>query len=377
MRNPESTVQRYPRPGIGAALFTLPRHRQSDLLTACNSDAFAYVPVQHLSQVTRDLPFRTNRRDDSLKTLSELGLVDLQERGYTRGYLQSHMPFAVPRIARVPLKSLSVVVCSRNEFQPGEGLLLSLKRSLGDEVETIHVVDDDTRASNSTRTSRADQRIINEGHHGVSNSRRIGVEAASTDVVCFFDAHVRVPVTSLRFAVSTLLSLPGAGLVGLGIGSPKQRIPQKFGAVLDGPRLSYTRLPRATGYDAWEVPIVPGGAFVARKSDLIRIGAFDPAFKGWGYEDIDTSIRMTCAGLRNYVVRKSVEHFWSSRAPYQKCASEVLMNRLRTARYFPDILKADVHRLARRTAREHGIAFSSLLPIDQSPLKGMLEGPAE
>ena len=86
------------------------------------------------------------------------------------------------------------------------------------------------------------------------------------------------------------------------------------------------------GNTAYPVPFLCGACQVARKTDLERLGYYDPVMTRWGSEDEELCLRYWLMGYDVLVQpRTVVYHLFRENHPYRVQTQKILYNRLRLA----------------------------------------------
>ena len=68
--------------------------------------------------------------------------------------------------------------------------------------------------------------------------------------------------------------------------------------------------------EPFETPAIMGGAFLASKRFLEEIDYFGAAMEGWGYENIELTLKTwNCGGIVYYVPCSRVLHYAARRSP--------------------------------------------------------------
>jgi GT2 family glycosyltransferase len=223
------------------------------------------------------------------------------------------------------LRSLSVVIISRNEGAQLQATVRRVLRTVPRERRELIVVDDgSTDGSCGFLRRHRDVRVLRSEGIGVAKARNLGASHATGEVIVFCDAHMRVPPGWYRELVVPLES-GGVGAVSPGIYSLTEPSRRGFGLY----RARWKPLP---GRKPSRVPILPG-CFLAMRRDVFEAtGGFDPGMRQLGGNDNELSLRLWLLGYELLVVPSvEVGHLFRTRIPFDATWAAVVHNRLRTA----------------------------------------------
>ncbi len=243
------------------------------------------------------------------------------------------------------LASASVILASRNE-----GALLSqtLSSILGASCKTpceIIVVDDgsiDGSISSAPLVPGAPVRIIRTPGLGVAPARNAGARLATGDMLVFCDAHISVCDGWLD-ALARALEEERCDAVTPGIGALE---PGKFISlhqlVSSAPlnAVGCGRVFRTLIDNTWlpihnspmECPILSGGCFAVRRDVWRHIGGYEDAFRGYGYDEEEISLKLWLFGYRLMTAPKVViRHKFRPAAPYPITSEDMMFNRMYAA----------------------------------------------
>lgn len=149
--------------------------------------------------------------------------------------------------------------------------------------------------------------IVNDRNYGAIGGKNIGLKAAlgmDVEYIYMVDNDILVGPASLAELVSIAEADPRAGLVGTKMyDNEKKDVLLSAGGIID-----FTEnVGRGRGdgekdtgqYDrVEEVDYLWGGALLARKTVLEKVGLFDPGYVGYWFEDTDLSVRVRKAGYK-------------------------------------------------------------------------------
>jgi GT2 family glycosyltransferase len=229
------------------------------------------------------------------------------------------------------LRSVSVVIISRNEGKRLEATVRSVQRTLPARGRELIVVDDGS-TDDSVRFLRRQRevRVVRSTGVGVAKARNFGASHASGDVIVFCDAHMKLPPRWHRALIEPLESRE-VGAVAPGIYSVTEPTRRGFGLYLAGPELR-ARWKPFPGRVPARVPILPGCLLAMRRDVFDATGAFDPGMRQLGGNDNELSLRLWLLGYDLLVV-PTVEagHLFRTRIPFDATWAAVVHNRLRTA----------------------------------------------
>lgn len=167
----------------------------------------------------------------------------------------------------------------------------------------IIVVDSGSDERTRLVAERYPARYLRERRPGVAFARNAGIEASRGEIVAFTDTDCAVSTRWLRELVP-LFADPSAGAVaGAIVPYPPRTDVERYAAR----RLSHSQL-RPMSHPVRPYALTPNLAF--RRDVLTRIGMFDTAFPGGGWEDADLCWRLAQeTGLElRYAPRAAVFH---------------------------------------------------------------------
>jgi glycosyltransferase involved in cell wall biosynthesis len=187
---------------------------------------------------------------------------------------------------------VSVIVAVHNGERFLDEALQSLFAQDYTPVEAI-VVDDGSTDATADVAARFPVRYVAQDNQGVSAARNAGLALSAGEFVAFLDHDDRWPPDKLRTQVTHLLQNPDVGCV-LG----RQEI--VFAPGTEAPEW----LARDPVYG--DLDGIPFVSAVIRRTDLERVGGFDPSFTL--AEDRDLMVRLRAAGVRIDVIDDVVLH---------------------------------------------------------------------
>jgi GT2 family glycosyltransferase len=229
------------------------------------------------------------------------------------------------------LRSVSVVIISRNEGKRLEATVRNVMRTLPADRRELIVVDDGS-TDDSFRFLRRQRgvRVLRSEGVGVAKARNFGASHACGDVIVFCDAHMKLPPRWHRALVEPLESRE-VGAVAPGIYSTTEPARRGFGLYLAGPELR-ARWKPFPGPSPARVPILPGCLLAMRRDVFDATGGFDPGMRQLGGNDNELSLRLWLLGYELLVVpRVEAGHLFRTRIPFDATWAAVVHNRLRTA----------------------------------------------
>ena len=178
---------------------------------------------------------------------------------------------------------------------------------------------------------------------GLIGAKQAGAEAATGDIIVFFDCHVKpgkdywVPyVTAVqenykRVVVPTITSLNIDTWTEFGR-------PTGGGGGMSKCYLTFDAEFKWTTDNTPYVPIMSGGLLAISRKWFFEIGGYDSSMKGWGGENLDQSLRIwTCGGEIVSAPTSFVAHMWrdgteKTKAKYKLGAGDAIKNRARAVK---------------------------------------------
>jgi len=178
---------------------------------------------------------------------------------------------------------------------------------------------------------------------GLIGAKQAGAEAATGDIIVFFDCHVKpargywipyviaVHENYKRVVVPTITSL--------NIDSWTEfNRPTSSGGGMSKCYLTFDAEFKWTTDNTPYVPIMSGGLLAISRKWFFEIGGYDSSMKGWGGENLDQSLRIwTCGGEIVSAPESFVAHMWrdgtaKTKAKYKLGAGDAIKNRARAVK---------------------------------------------
>jgi GT2 family glycosyltransferase len=229
------------------------------------------------------------------------------------------------------LRTVSVVIITRNEGPELERTVRNVRRTLPAARRELIVVDDGSADGSVAPLRRMrDVRVVSSNGIGVANARNLGASHAGGDAIVFCDAHMTLPARWHRALIEPLESRV-VGAVAPGIYSVTEPRRRGFGLYLSGPDLRARWRPYP-GDEPSKVPVLPGCFLAMRRDVFEETGGFDPGMRQLGGNDNELSLRLWLLGYELLVV-PAIEagHLFRTRIPFDATWAAVVHNRLRTA----------------------------------------------
>ena len=229
------------------------------------------------------------------------------------------------------LRSVSVVIISRNEGRRLESTVRNVLRTVPADRRELIVVDDGSTDDSFKFLRRLREvHVVRSKGIGVAKARNFGASHANGDVIVFCDAHMKLPPRWHRALIEPLESRE-VGAVAPGIYSVTQPTRRGFGLFLAGPELR-ARWKPFPGPAPARVPILPGCLLAMRRDVFDATGGFDSGMRQLGGNDNELSLRLWLLGYELLVV-PTIEagHLFRTRIPFDATWAAVVHNRLRTA----------------------------------------------
>ncbi len=241
--------------------------------------------------------------------------------------------------------SASIILASRNEDDMLLKTLDSMQRAACETPFEIIVVDDgstDGSASAALLAKMAPVRVLRTPGLGVAPARNAGARLATGDMLVFCDAHITVPDGWLD-ALARTLEGEGCDAVTPGIGplAPEAFIPLyklAFSAPIKA--VGCGRVFRTLVDNTWlpphhrpmECPILSGGCFAVRREAWLHVGGYEDAFRGYGYDEEEISLKLWLFGHRLMTLPEVVIlHQFRCAAPYPIVTKDMMHNRMYAA----------------------------------------------
>uniref|UniRef100_A0A7S4IHY9 Glycosyltransferase 2-like domain-containing protein n=1 Tax=Odontella aurita TaxID=265563 RepID=A0A7S4IHY9_9STRA len=183
--------------------------------------------------------------------------------------------------------------------------------------------------------------VRNEEAMGLIGAKQVGAEAATGDIVVFFDCHVKpdphywIPFTRnigenyRRVVVPTITNLNTDTWEEFGR-------PAKSGGGLSKCYLTFDAEFKWTTDDTPYVPIMSGGLLAMSRKWFFEVGGYDRSMHGWGGENLDQSLRIwRCGGEIVSAGDSFVAHMWRDskhKAKYHIGGGDAVKNRARAVK---------------------------------------------
>ncbi len=243
------------------------------------------------------------------------------------------------------LASASIILASRNEGALLERTLGSMLGAACDMPYEIIVVDDgstDGSISADPPAAGVPVHSIRTPGLGIAPARNTGARLATGDMLVFCDAHIVVPDGWLDAMAHALEDercdavTPGIGplepeaspaLYKLAFSAPLHAIGcgRIFRTLIDNTWLPRHSRPR-------ECPILSGGCFAIRGDAWRHVGGYEDAFRGYGYDEEEISLKLWMFGHRLMTVPEVVIlHKFRPLAPYRIANEDMMHNRMYAA----------------------------------------------
>ncbi len=243
------------------------------------------------------------------------------------------------------LTSASIVLASRNEGPMLSRTLHSIRGAFCEMPYEIIVVDDgstDESIPIDLSAFETPVRVIRTPRLGIAPARNAGARLATGDMLVFCDAHVEVPDRWLDALAQTLENehcdavTPGIGplepedftpLYMIAFSAPLHAVGcgRIFRSLIDN-----TWLPRHSA--PMDCPILSGGCFAIRRDAWRHVGGYEDAFRGYGYDEEEISLKLWLFGHRLMTAPDVVIlHKFRLAAPYRILNEDMMHNRIYAA----------------------------------------------
>jgi len=229
------------------------------------------------------------------------------------------------------LRTISVVVISRNEGAELRRTVQNLEDTLPDTGEIVVVDDGSTDRSTDHLLRRRGRVKLRRGRNlGVALARNWGARETKGKIIVWADAHIRTESYWWR-SLAEILENPRVGGVAPAVTDLRSHMPTGYGLRLTGPDLDVRWLGRGSGQPA-AVPILPGCCFAMRRDVFDATGGWDEGMLLRGGVDNEGCVRFWLFGY-DLVVAPDVlvRHKFRSKSPYPIGWGPYLHNRLRLA----------------------------------------------
>lgn len=177
---------------------------------------------------------------------------------------------------------------------------------------------------------------------GLIGAKQAGAEAATGDVIVFFDCHVKpapdfwVPYVKAVNENYKRVVIPT--ITALNVDTWEEYNRPKSGGGMSKCYLTFDAEFKWTTDDTPYVPIMSGGLLAISREWFFEIGGYDATMKGWGGENLDQSLRIwTCGGEIVSAPESYVAHMWrdgtaKTKAKYKVGAGDAIKNRARAVK---------------------------------------------
>ncbi|KAL7529547.1 hypothetical protein ACHAXR_003762, partial [Thalassiosira sp. AJA248-18] len=216
-------------------------------------------------------------------------------------------------------------------------------------LKEVVVVDDASDPSLKTMWSEEDAAEFSVKYvrldepHGLIGAKQAGANAATGDIIVFFDCHVKpaedywVPYVKevqenyKRVVIPTITNLNVDKWEEFGR-------PKGSGGGMSKCYLTFDAEFKWTTDNTPYVPIMSGGLLAISRKWFFEIGGYDSSMKGWGGENLDQSLRIwTCGGEIVTAPKSYVAHMWrdgtaKTKAKYKVGAGDAIKNRARAVK---------------------------------------------
>jgi len=177
---------------------------------------------------------------------------------------------------------------------------------------------------------------------GLIGAKQAGAEAATGDIIVFFDCHVKpdidywVPYVREISENYKRAVIPVITVLNVDTWTQPHR-PAK-GSGMSKCYLTFDAEFKWTNDKTPHVPIMSGGLLAISRKWFFEIGGYDSSMKGWGGENLDQSLRIwTCGGEIVSAPDSYVAHMWrdgseKTKAKYKVGAGDAVKNRARAVK---------------------------------------------
>ncbi|WP_409345576.1 glycosyltransferase family 2 protein [Paenibacillus sp. MBLB4367] len=178
------------------------------------------------------------------------------------------------------------------------------------------------------KTEDAGVKLLTTPGLGIAGARNTGAEAGTGDYFVFCDAHLFFRDRWLDLLLKPMMQgIADAVSPAVGDADDPQRT--GYGQTLDRSlRVRWNRKRKAP----FPTPVVPGGCFAVTRRAFEDVGGFDNGLAGWGYEDVELSLRLWTFGRSCWVQPAAkVLHVFRRSFPYEVKKEAVYANMLQMA----------------------------------------------
>lgn len=241
--------------------------------------------------------------------------------------------------------SASVILASRNEGPLLRRTVDSMLNAACRISYEIIVVDDGSRDESSVLgicSSQSPVHFIRTPGLGVAPARNAGARLATGEMLVFCDAHITVPAGWLDQLARTIRDeVCDAVTPGIGPLDPKDYIlARKIAASAPLNAVGCGRVFSSLIANTWlpkhdtprECPILSGGCFAVKRRVWEQVGGYEDAFRGYGYDEEEISLKLWLFGYRLMTAPETVIlHKFRAVAPYPIANEDFFHNRIYAA----------------------------------------------
>lgn len=194
----------------------------------------------------------------------------------------------------------SIIIICKNELNRLDKTIDSMIKSKNNYSYEIILIDDgstdgccDFIRNNPEKYNQI--RIFTGNNFGIAAGRNIGAFLSKGDYLFFFDAHIEVEDYWIDNLINDMLKFKADAITPIVLDMDDKSI-MGCGATWD----EYMNYQWLTNIDdnGMEVPFMPGGACVIKKSIFEEVGGFDKHYGPWGYEDQEMSLKLWLFGYK-------------------------------------------------------------------------------
>ncbi len=239
----------------------------------------------------------------------------------------------------------SIIIASRDEGVMLQRTLDSIRNAACAMPYEIIVVDDGSRTTildTDLIAPGLPLRVIRLPGLGVAPARNAGARLAKGNILVFCDAHITVPDGWLDAFARTLVQADCHAVTpGIGPMEPETYLPlYKIAASAPVYAVGCGRIFNTLYSNTWlprhasprECPILSGGCFAVLRDVWRQSGGYEDAFRGYGYDEEEISIKLWLFGYRLMTAPDiTILHKFRQSAPYQIITADMLHNRMYAA----------------------------------------------
>ncbi len=246
------------------------------------------------------------------------------------------------------IEKASIVIASRNEGKMLKQTVESIRCAQTRIPYEVIVVDDgsDDGSFDWIGEEDDDVRQTYTSGMGLVPARSKGVELATGDMLVFCDAHIEVESFWLDEFVRVMGEFHADAVTpvfrDMIQDNPHHRHTHLMDAVRSEvwDRAKCGRTFRQLGETAWmsvlespfETPVLPGACFAVRAEAFQKVGGYEKAFRGYGGEEEEMSLKLWLNGYTLYATPHTcIRHQFRRLPPYRIETSDFLHNKLYTA----------------------------------------------